>query len=157
MDELRIQVPEGMEIDRENSTFECIKFKPKGLTYNDIAKKLFKDTNTYYITNIGSISIYDCYSCYDQKNNAVTEKQCKRLLAINQLMNVAYYFNEIVDKDVCSTYRFHLCITEKGGVSCWKELSPFTASGLVYFKTAESASKAIKILGKETIKLAISL
>lgn len=31
--EIKIQVPEGMEIDRENSTFELIKFKPieKGL------------------------------------------------------------------------------------------------------------------------------
>jgi hypothetical protein len=27
--EIRINVPEGMEIDKENSTFECIKFKPK--------------------------------------------------------------------------------------------------------------------------------
>lgn len=26
--EIRINVPEGMEIDKENSTFECIKFKP---------------------------------------------------------------------------------------------------------------------------------
>lgn len=29
MDEIKINVPEGMEIDRENSTFECIKFKKK--------------------------------------------------------------------------------------------------------------------------------
>ena len=38
--EIRIQVPEGMEIDKENSTFECIKFKPKEITYVDIQKKL---------------------------------------------------------------------------------------------------------------------
>lgn len=33
--ELKIQAPEGYEIDKENSTFECIKFKPikKGITY----------------------------------------------------------------------------------------------------------------------------
>ena len=29
MNEIKINVPEGMEIDRENSTFECIKFKKK--------------------------------------------------------------------------------------------------------------------------------
>jgi len=29
MDEIKINVPEGMEIDKENSTFECIKFKKK--------------------------------------------------------------------------------------------------------------------------------
>lgn len=27
--EIKINVPEGIEIDKENSTFECIKFKPK--------------------------------------------------------------------------------------------------------------------------------
>lgn len=26
--EFKVIVPEGMEIDKENSTFECIKFKP---------------------------------------------------------------------------------------------------------------------------------
>ena len=29
MNEIKINVPEGMEIDKENSTFECIRFKPK--------------------------------------------------------------------------------------------------------------------------------
>lgn len=29
MNEIKINVPEGMEIDKKNSTFECIKFKPK--------------------------------------------------------------------------------------------------------------------------------
>ena len=27
--ELKIQAPEGYEIDKENSTFECVKFKHK--------------------------------------------------------------------------------------------------------------------------------
>lgn len=26
--EIKIKVPEGYEIDKENSTFKCIKFKP---------------------------------------------------------------------------------------------------------------------------------
>ena len=36
--ELKIQVPEGYEIDKENSTFECIKFKliKKGITYKNV-------------------------------------------------------------------------------------------------------------------------
>lgn len=41
--ELKIQAPEGYEIDKENSTFECIKFKPikKDITYEDICNNLF--------------------------------------------------------------------------------------------------------------------
>ena len=38
--EIRIQVPEGMEIDKENSTFECIKFRPKKITYFDVTRHL---------------------------------------------------------------------------------------------------------------------
>lgn len=36
--ELKIQVPKGYEIDKENSTFELIKFKPikKYITYKDV-------------------------------------------------------------------------------------------------------------------------
>lgn len=29
MKEIKIDIPEGYEIDKENSTFECIKFKKK--------------------------------------------------------------------------------------------------------------------------------
>ena len=44
--ELKIQVPEGYEIDEENSTFECIKFKQiKDATYKDICSNLFKSVN----------------------------------------------------------------------------------------------------------------
>ena len=46
--EITIQVPEGMEIDEENSTFKCIKFKPKEITYADITQKICYDSIRYY-------------------------------------------------------------------------------------------------------------
>ena len=35
--EINIQAPKGYEIDKENSTFKCIRFKPikKNITYED--------------------------------------------------------------------------------------------------------------------------
>ena len=35
--EVKIQIPKGYEIDKENSTFDCIKFKPvkECITYKD--------------------------------------------------------------------------------------------------------------------------
>ena len=33
MKQIKIDIPEGYEIDHENSTFECIKFKPKPQVY----------------------------------------------------------------------------------------------------------------------------
>ena len=43
--ELKIQVPKGYEIDKENSTFECIKFKPikKDITYQNVGEKIFSN------------------------------------------------------------------------------------------------------------------
>ena len=38
--EVKIEIPQGYEIDNEKSTLECIKFKPikKDITYNDVAR-----------------------------------------------------------------------------------------------------------------------
>lgn len=33
MKQIKINIPDGYEIDRENSTFECIRFKPKPQVY----------------------------------------------------------------------------------------------------------------------------
>lgn len=43
--EIKIDIPEGYEIDKENSTFECIKFKPiKCITYKDVCDNIFAKT-----------------------------------------------------------------------------------------------------------------
>ncbi len=93
--ELKVQAPEGYEIDKESSTFECIRFKPikKNITYKDICNSLFK--RGYYINSYGVITtISECvdYGKTD-KNNAANKKQLKRLLALNQLLNIAAYYN----------------------------------------------------------------
>ena len=62
--EVKIQIPEGYEIDKENSTFERIKFKPikKGITYRKICDNLFSREPAYaadggyYIDNGGYVS-----------------------------------------------------------------------------------------------------
>lgn len=56
--ECKIEIPEGYEIDKENSTFECIKFKPiESLTYEGACKETFKN-GAYYIGNTGEINYY---------------------------------------------------------------------------------------------------
>lgn len=93
--ELKIQAPEGYEIDKENSTLECIWFKPikKDITYEDICDVILK--TGYFINNRGEIrEIYE----YDKNirievNNAPNRKQLERLLALNQLLNIAEYYN----------------------------------------------------------------
>lgn len=97
--EIKINIPRGYEIDKENSTFECIKFKPskKYFTYKDICAKLFKEEGPgYYVASDGNIQktqLEAFRQFITAPNNAPSKKQLERLLALNQLMNIAYYYN----------------------------------------------------------------
>ena len=99
MEEIKIKIPEGYEIDKENSTFECIKFKPskKYFTYKDICAELFKEEGPgYYVVSDGNIQktqLEAFRQFITAPNNAPSKKQLERLLALNQLMNIAYYYN----------------------------------------------------------------
>lgn len=104
--ELKIQAPEGYEIDKENSTFECIRFKPikKDIIYEDMCNSLFK--TGYYINNHGKIIYVRDYvdNAKVDKNNATNKEQLKRILALNQLFNIAEYYNNIHPKQNSTQY-----------------------------------------------------
>lgn len=93
--EIKINVPEGYEIDEKNSTFECIKFKSikKELTYEDVAEELFSGI-CYYTNRHGEIVTTTGLTATEDKNNATTKKQLYRLMALNQLLNIAEYYNK---------------------------------------------------------------
>ena len=69
--QLTIDIPEGMEIDLENSDFAkgIVKFKKKNITYDDILQV------------IDSVKLRVSTYCID------------KILAISQLMNIAKYYN----------------------------------------------------------------
>lgn len=94
--EVKINIPEGYEIDKENSTFECIKFKPikKYITYKDVCDNIFAEKCGYYIGPSGNICDTTLEEFTYDANNAPREIRLKRLLALNQLMNIAYCYND---------------------------------------------------------------
>lgn len=98
--EIKINVPEGYEIDKENSTFKCIKFKPikKNLTYEDVAEELFDDTSVF-IASRGYVLFTSELNEKEDKNNATSKEQLERLLALNQLLNIAEYYNKKSPKE----------------------------------------------------------
>ena len=110
--EIKINIPEGYEIDKENSTFECIKFKSKNITYEEICNNLFKEECGYFTDSRGEI-IEDMLleETYTEPTNAPNKKQLERLLALNQLMNIAYYYNhhKYVEKGYIITYNREGC------------------------------------------------
>ena len=129
--EFKIQVPEGMEIDRKNSTFECIKFKPKELTYQEISKK-FQPYNSSVCTNTDHLS---------------------KLITFRKLLEVADYLNGDWKPDWTNDTQYK-CIISYNGIketlyiqSCW-----YVTQGLVCFSSRENAEKAIDIIGEEELR-----
>ena len=157
--EIKITVPEGYEIDKENSTFECIKFKKKGLTYKDVAEKLFKGKNVCFINADSTIRDFmPEYRGIYHANNATSEKQLQRLLAINKLMNVAEYLNDGWKPDWQNKDQ-RKWIIKWDAYNCTFDVSYWTTyqTGTVCFKTPDLALKAIEILGEEEVKLALGV
>lgn len=140
--EFKIDIPEGYEIDKENSTFECIKFKPvKNITYEDCCKKLFPNCKGFYINAWGEIvNIANNFSLEPSTsiNTAPNKKQLEKLLALNQLMNIAYYYNhhKYVEKGYIITYnREGCCYGVMGDDSSYYE---FTAIDPIFEKIEDA-------------------
>lgn len=153
MKEIKIDIPEGYVIDKENSTFECIKFKPKELTYGEVAKELFEEKLVWYAGTFGWVSSMIMGDRYADPNNSVSKKQVEKLLALNKLINVAKYLNGDWEPNFNNNQRKHAIL------NCNDTLITtymYTDHGLPCFKTKELAEQAIEILGKETTKLAVS-
>ena len=85
--EIKITPPEGMEIDRENSTFECIKFKP-------IEKKRWRGDennciNGYYINYNGGLTFFVSGPNINVNYGVfATEKQAKSALAMARITQI---------------------------------------------------------------------
>lgn len=156
--EIKIEVPEGYEIDEVNSTFECVRFKPKQLTYKDVANNLLsKVYGGYYLDKYGNIHSRVSESVTDYSNpvNAFTRNQLKKLLAINKLMNVAIYLNDgwKPNFEDSNEFKWSLLIFCDEIKSYWNTVS---RESIVYFKSKELAEQAIEILGEDVIRLALS-
>lgn len=162
--ELKIEIPEGYEIDKYKSTFEKIVFKKveEKLTYGDIAKKLFTDKTHYYINTCGTIHETFCKTknavCFIDPNNAPTYNQLARLLALNKLMNVAHYLNNGWKPNWNDRSEYKYFIYYNNNKKTFQiDSNTYVDYGVVYFKSKELAELTIEILGDETIKLALGV
>lgn len=129
--ELKVQAPEGYEVDREKSTFDCIKFKPikKNITYKDVSNELFSNKCYYYIDSCGDIQWNQTNNTEDI-NNAINRKQLEKILAMNQLLNIAEYYN----KKHPEQGKYPYCIVVKEGCKYEEDiydLSYYKLFGLV--------------------------
>ena len=93
--ELKIQVPEGYEIDRENSTFEKIVFKE---VENELPKSWeeLKIISGYYLDSWGDICECEVKldTISDNRNIFPTKEEAEACLALTQLCQLRDRYND---------------------------------------------------------------
>lgn len=132
--EIKVEVPEGMEVDLEKSimnehevsiVYKAIK---KELTYRDI---VFYNNSPYYI-NI------------DLKDSCGSEKQLFKAFAINQLQNIANYYNKGIKLDFNLSYQEKFSIFYGNCLDEYKIKRETTCnSGEVFFLNRADAQSVI--------------
>ena len=120
--QLTIDIPEGMEIDLENSDLAkgIVKFKKHDITYNDILQAC--------PTNFGGLRVRT--HCMD------------KILAISQLMNIAKYYNGDWEPDWSDSneYKYSIICNR----NTYKVDHNWTSiSSNIYFKNKDDAQAVI--------------
>ena len=129
--EIRIQVPEGMEIDKEHSTFDCIRFKPKKITYFDVTRHL-SYTHAVYVAK---------------------EEHKSKCVIFRKLLEVADYLNDDWKPDWFDYKQNKYIITYNTKTNRLEIDSRYWISvNAVYFSSKENAQRAIEIIGEEELK-----
>nr|DAP38037.1 MAG TPA: REGULATORY PROTEIN E2/DNA Complex-18, E2, DNA-binding domain, E2-DNA.4A [Crassvirales sp.] len=116
--EVKITIPEGYEIDEQNSTFECIKFKKihQINTWEDIPR-----VNGCYMNNSHIYTGYEGKPCEENKDVYLTDKYAKSALALAQISQLMpYYGCEITNEEWKRNDRKFTIVLYDG------ELKPFT-------------------------------
>ena len=140
MKELKTEVPQGYEIDKENSTFECIKFKPIRdiRTTEDLIETGGRITG-YWINAYAEL----CKSynlCYSENSNNVffSEKEAKSALAMAQISQLMpYYGGSITDEEWESKDMSKIYTIERIGNKMFRRTSHFNMYQYLAFRTKE--------------------
>ena len=95
MKQININIPEGYEIDKENSTFECIRFKPKPQVY-------WSDEHRAVVVDDGRISfMVDPAPSYamswNDANRLLRDSIHWRLPTLDELRLITKHLKEIND------------------------------------------------------------
>ena len=147
MKELKINIPEGYEIDKENSSFGCIKFRKKQeiKTWDDLCKHGSSKNGGFFIRPYGNIDPIDVDGRLSNGERGVflTEKEAKSARAaamISQLM--PYYGGAITDEEWSSPDIVKFTIERyKDGI--WKDTYE-TVYHYIAFHTKEQRDSFLK-------------
>lgn len=139
--EIKIEVPNGYEIDKENSTFEKIVFKPIKVvnSWEDFIK-----IDGFFITDSSEIkhmrtSTYSFNKGKD-KNVFLNEKYAKSALALAQISQILPYYDTNVNWDDCDKPKY--CIIRRGNEADTTDF--YELRHLLAFNTIAEAERFLK-------------
>ena len=149
--EITIKVPEGYEIDRENSTFECIKFKPikKELpkSWKEFCETHPRKIGESYLTassSIETIKVFDGLSRNPamDKNVLPSRELAEAILALCQLIQLRDCYNGGWTPDYQNNYEIKYCIIVLSGKildTCYSQ-----TQRVLVFKTEELCNQFLE-------------
>lgn len=154
-------IPENLKFffDEEGKLMVCKKHaqndhpqneetQEKPITYDDICKELFQEKKTYWLGNKKINYFYPNGVNFNDINNCTSEAQVKRLAAFNKLQNIAKYLNKGWQPNFRdNSKKWSICKYICYGTQCTIE----TNEGNVYFKSADLADEAIRLMGEESL------
>lgn len=121
----------------------------KPITYDNICKDLFYNKDAYYLDKSNKVSSWVMTSSnYNDFDNCTSIAQAKRMIAFNKLQNIAKYLNggwKPNFKDGSKNWYIYKDILY--GVT----FNHTTNQGIVYFKNADLADEAIRLMGKDSL------
>lgn len=103
---------------------------------------LFKNDTGYFVDQYGKVNFYNIGTNRFNANNAPNGRQLKKLLALNQLLNIAEYYNNLHPKQ--GNYPYCITFEESCGYSKGIYDLNYPLYGLVaLFNQAEDAQAVI--------------
>lgn len=150
-DVLQIEIPEGYELDKENSTSFNVKFKkkeeneePKVRTWKDLIGKYVPRGSAYIAKDcqIGEINRYWAFGS-NEKNLFIDSKHAKSALAMAQISQLMKYFGgAITDEEWLNNDMDKKCIVRyRNGTLTQNCVSVYQ---LLTFHTIEQAEAFLK-------------
>lgn len=99
MNEIKIYIPEGMEIDEKNSTFRLIKFKRKETKLPKSWEELMEVNGYYILSDSGIGRINDVPAIKSQRKTFPTRELAEAAVALAQLLQLRDAYNNSYEKD----------------------------------------------------------
>ena len=140
---------------------------PQPLTYEDVARELFEGKRYYRPNGCMDNRAYEEAPKHDYQLysgiNCVSDEQGRKIIAINKLLNVATFLNKNEDgtrwkpdwENMTQADKVWSLGIDEGKIRPYYVDKYGAKSEIVYFKTMFLAEQAKKILGEDTVSVAL--